>query len=257
MARRLPPVSTEGYRLAGTGPLVILFHGFTGSPYDLKPLALSLAKQGCEVSVPRLLGHGTKSADLKSINSDDWVQQAKNELTSIAPNRPIILGGLSMGALLAILIGTKSNVKALILLSPALHLTLGTELAVAGAKLGILPTDQSFPKLGGRSDIADPVAQKKCPSYPDMPLFGLMQLAELSIAARAALREVRCPIFAAFGKIDGAIDVNASHQAVLACTRGPLKSKVYDRSKHVITLDYDRDQLASDVWQFLTSYIRS
>jgi carboxylesterase len=257
MAKKLPPVSIDGYRLAGDGPLVILFHGYTGSPYDLKPLALYLNKQGCEVNVPLLYGHGTKSSDLVGITSDDWIVQAKLELTNVDKNRTLVLGGLSMGALIAILMAPASNAGALILLSPALHLTFGAELAITGGKLGILSPDQSIPKIGGKSDIADPIAKKKCPSYPDMPLFGLMQLSKLCHEAREQLSNVQCPVFSAFGQQDGAIDTSASHQTILANVKGLIISKVYARSKHVVSLDYDRDILASDVWHFLTTYLRS
>lgn len=253
---KLPALSTKGYTLAGSGPVVLLFHGLTGSPYDLKPLALFLNEQGCEVRVPLLRGHGTKIANLQGVTEGKWLEQVNQEIAKIEKKRPLVLGGLSMGALLAIVSAPLVKTKALLLLSPALRLSISGELAITGVKLGILSSDKSWPKFGGRSDIADPVARKKCPSYGEVPLFGLLQLATLQKKACEQLKEIDVPIFAAFGLLDGAIDIKTSNKMLLKNISSPITSKIYANSKHVLSLDYDRDILAKDVWSFLTLYLR-
>lgn len=257
MVRKLPPVSTEAYSLPGPGPVVVLLHGFTGSPYDLKPLALMLNEHGCELRVPLLLGHGTASTDLFGITSEDWLVQVRRELRTLPSERPLILGGLSMGALIAIALSTDIHVDALVLLSPALCLNLAAELTIAGVKLGLLPEQKSLPKFGGKSDIADPIAQKKCPSYADMPLFGLMQFDNLRVQAKQKLSSLNMPIFMAFGQLDSAIDIKNSHQLLIEQAQGLIFSKMYAHSKHVLSLDRDRDILAEDLMHFLTTHLKA
>jgi esterase/lipase len=149
-----------------------------------------------------------------------------------------------------------NHAKALALFSPAIDLSLGAELIITSVKLGILSGQGSLPKLGGGSDIADPIARKKCPSYKEMPLFGVMQFDALRLKAKKELGHIEIPTFMAFGMLDSAINVKTSRQTILNEIKGPIVSKLYARSKHVISLDYDRDLLAKDLWHFINAHLR-
>lgn len=254
MAKALPRVSRKGYDLAGDAAQILLLHGYTGSPYDLRPLGDFLHHRGCHVVALLLKGHGTKPYDLNYVHAEDWLKQATTALRGFDHKRPIIVAGLSMGALLAILLTDKlSFIDGLVLISPALKLTRSAEITIASVKLGLIDLKSSIKKLSGGSDILDPVARKKCPSYKEMPIFGLMEFEKLRVLAKEKLSDIPCPIFMAFGKQDGAINVSESHRMILETSHQPIFSKVYENSKHVITLDYDREQLYLDIWHFLTN----
>ncbi|MCA9507356.1 MAG: alpha/beta fold hydrolase [Myxococcales bacterium] len=257
MLSPLPLVTKSGYHLPGDGPQVLFFHGLTGSPYDLRPLAQSLNQRGFQVSVPLLKGHGTKISDLDSVTADDWLKQAQDCLSQLDQNRSIILGGLSMGALLALVLSKKSQKKidSLLLLSCALRLELSAELTISLAHIGLLPKNSHFKKLSGGSDIADPEAKKKCPSYREMSLFGMMQLDDLRLQALNALPKILSPMFVAFGEQDSAIDTRGSWQLLLEKSNTSLFCKFYSRSKHIVSLDFDRDKLCDDVIRFLNQKI--
>jgi len=245
-------VSSKGYELAGSSAQVLAFHGYTGSPYDLRPLANGLNEHDVKIHVPLLLGHGSKPQDLFDIDAQDWLRQAKDELKKLDPKKPIVLAGLSMGALLAILLAGKSKkVSALILISPALRLNLSAELAISAAQLGLLSPKNSIQKMGGKSDINDPVAREMCPSYGVMPIHGLLQFEHLRLLAKKALPRIKCPLFMAFAKTDGAINTGSSRNLILALAPTKIVSKTYSNSKHVLPLDFDRDTLCRDVWMFL------
>ena len=51
---RLEPGNQHHARAA-----VLLLHGFTGSPWEVRPLGESLAARGFHVLAPQLPGHGT------------------------------------------------------------------------------------------------------------------------------------------------------------------------------------------------------
>ena len=202
MTTKLPRVTKKGYVLPGAGAQVLLFHGYTGSPYDLKPLALYLNQHDISVSVPLLKGHGATLRDLAKIKNSSWLQQAHEELGMLDQNKAIFLGGLSMGACLAIITAQNSRAKALLLLAPALSLKLSAELLISSARLGLISARFSMPKLSGKSDIADPVARQKCPSYPEMPLSGLLEFDTIRLLARELIPNLEIPIFMAFGSRD-------------------------------------------------------
>lgn len=249
--------NTKAFTLTNDGPIVFLFHGLTGSPYDLRPLASYLNQQGFEVHVPLLAGHGGMVKELFGVNTKRWLKDMTCELNAVTKERPLILGGLSMGALIALSLATKFDTKALILLSPSLRLHLSAELLIASASLGLLDENHIIPKKDGKSDIADPHARDLCPSYEGIPLKSLRELSKLRNCSLKRLPDITCPLFLAFGALDGAIDINASRDAIFRKTRAfPIKSKTYINSKHVLTLDYDKSALFKDIANFLTSELR-
>src|SRR5580704_15003176 len=49
----------EAFSAPGGPDGVLVLHGFTGSPFSMRPLADKLAEAGYAVELPRLPGHGT------------------------------------------------------------------------------------------------------------------------------------------------------------------------------------------------------
>lgn len=260
MASDLPKVSKAGFHLKNQGPKIILFHGLTGTPYDLRPLANFLHKKHFDVQVPLLLGHGTRVENLRQVKAESWLRQAQKvvEASILADeNQPIFLGGLSMGALLAI--NTAQNfkqIKALVCLAPCLRLDFSAELTISLANLGLVSNQALIPKLSGGSDILDLKAKKKCPSYPYMSVFGMQQMDILRMQALKNISQIKCPVFLAFGALDQAIDAEGSKALFIKNSACEIVAKTYNQSKHVLTLDFDRDYLFADISDFLLEQIK-
>ncbi|MBU4432975.1 MAG: alpha/beta fold hydrolase [Alphaproteobacteria bacterium] len=67
-------MSVQPLRLAGkSGHGVLLIHGLTGAPAEMKPLAKRLARRGFEVAAPLLPGHGVDEATLLKTTWRDWL----------------------------------------------------------------------------------------------------------------------------------------------------------------------------------------
>lgn len=110
----------------------------------------------------------------------------------------------------------------------------------------------SWPKLNGQSDIADEKAKKICPSYKELPLFGLNEFNELRKMTLPLIKDLSCDIFAAFGVKDGTIDICMSKKHLLtAINAKKIIIKDYSKSKHILPLDLQRDSLCNDVLNFL------
>ncbi len=86
------------------GPIgVLLIHGFTGAPTEMRPLGEYLAVKGYTVSGPLLPGHGTTPRALMNRKWSEWaetVDQTYQELTASCDR--VFVAGLSLGALLAL-----------------------------------------------------------------------------------------------------------------------------------------------------------
>lgn len=101
-------------------PAVLLLHGYTGYPGDLRYLASRLNEVGYTVAVPRYPGHGTNNRDFRASSWRDWWRRATDAYLDLASrSERIVVGGLSMGGLLATLVASHFPVEALMLYAPA------------------------------------------------------------------------------------------------------------------------------------------
>ena len=165
------------------GPVgVLLIHGLCGSPSELRYVANGLARQGYTVSCPQLAGHCNGDHPLRSSTWNDWYHSAEHALKALSARcETVIVGGLSTGALLAVLLAHehKDTVKGLTLFSPTLWLT-GRRVPWY-AKLFNLVTTKAianlfdFPvphKFGIKDDrLRDFITKAlKAPGAPNMPM---------------------------------------------------------------------------------------
>lgn len=102
---------------------VLLIHGLGGTPIELKLVAKGLARNGFKVSCCQLAGHCGTSDDLISTTWEDWyasVEQAFETLRQECDT--VVVGGLSMGAVLALHLAAKrpDEVHGLALYAPTL-----------------------------------------------------------------------------------------------------------------------------------------
>jgi len=66
--------------IPGKGAGVLCLHGFTGTPYEIAPLARALGAAGFAVSAPMLAGHGESALALAATRWPDWLASAEAAL---------------------------------------------------------------------------------------------------------------------------------------------------------------------------------
>src|SRR4051812_23731529 len=84
---------------------VLCLHGFTGTPFEVRPLAESLAGRGFTVAVPALAGHCGTMAELSRTRWPDWLASAErglDELLQEVGGGKVAVAGFSLGGLLAL-----------------------------------------------------------------------------------------------------------------------------------------------------------
>ena len=92
-----------GFYLPGGNDCVLLVHGLTGTPAEMRPVAKQLARQGFSVLCPQIAGHCGSVADLKRSTWQDWYASIERafEVAKQTHSR-VYVAGLSMGALIAL-----------------------------------------------------------------------------------------------------------------------------------------------------------
>lgn len=82
---------------------VLLAHGITGAPTEMKPLIRKLAASGFTVACPQLSGHCSTLKELRQTRWTDWYASLEASLQMLRTQcSSVFVGGLSMGALLAL-----------------------------------------------------------------------------------------------------------------------------------------------------------
>ena len=100
----------------------ILVHGFVGSPFDLKPLAKSLAKNNFKVVVPFLPGQLKKSFayDRTKYSPEfftNWLAEIIKTETEKNGKKPCLVG-FSMGGTISTVVASQNSIKKLVLIAP-------------------------------------------------------------------------------------------------------------------------------------------
>ncbi|MFC3940323.1 alpha/beta hydrolase [Pseudomonas gingeri NCPPB 3146 = LMG 5327] len=94
----------------GDGPVgVLLIHGLTGTPAELRRVAQGLVKRGgCTVYVPTLPGHCGGNADLQATGWQDWYEGVRKTFVGVQQRHAqVFVGGLSMGAVMSMYVASE------------------------------------------------------------------------------------------------------------------------------------------------------
>ena len=79
---------------------MLLIHGYTGAPPEVRLVGDYLHQRGYTVSGPLLPGHGTTAQEMNHRQWSDWAGHVEGALADLqARCETLFVGGLSMGAL--------------------------------------------------------------------------------------------------------------------------------------------------------------
>lgn len=254
------PIFSLGERLA-----VLCLHGFTGTPYEVAPLARALAGAGFSVSAPLLAGHGNSAKTLAATRWQDWLvsaEQALDHLRAATGDVPLAIAGFSMGGLLALRLARTrpQDITALVIMSAPLRLR-GYQVALAWAwqhlptflRQGPLATVR---KRGG-SDVTDEDARRENPSLAEMPIAGIVELTKLGRIVRDDLRFLRLPTLVVHGERDRTVSPRNSFELARGLPTGIVDQLWLRRSGHLVAVDVERTILCEAVVRFLTQHGRA
>lgn len=217
-----PETDTLRLGKAGADTACLLLHGFTGTPWDLEPLARALEDRGHQVLVPRLPGHGTTPRALNEVTHLDWERAAEEALLSLGHARRLFVAGFSMGGLLGLLLAARvpERVHALGLLAPAVRLS-GTRMALLRRfrRLPILETLRPYLDKGG-VDMEDPSARAAAPRLSAFPSARLKDLWTLQDKAWREAPRVHAPLWLAMAEHDHVVSLEGGRALLERLPRG-------------------------------------
>jgi carboxylesterase len=244
-------VDVNPFDLPGRGPAAALcLHGLTGTPYEVRPLGEALSHSGIRAFGPTLPGHNETPARLARTSHGEWLDAARGHLRSLrGRHERVFIVGVSLGGLLSLALAAEEPVDAAVVVGTPLRFSRALSVLVSLAT----PFVPFYRKREG-SDIRDPAARARHPSYDVMPLASVSELIRLQRLVRKRLASVRAPILIAHGAQDrtaAPADAHAIHASVASAERELL---LLETSGHVVTVDHDGLRLARATAEFLSRF---
>lgn len=250
--RSLPPSTSEPFSASGAKGAVLLIHGFTSSPYEMRVLGEALAEAGYAVEAPLLPGHGTEVADLIQSSAEDWLRASESALDRLPQDATVWVAGASMGGLLALLLAAGSTrIAGLILLAPALVLRPAGRFAASVAPLGAHRVRETIEKETPGGDIACAEAREKNATYPVLPFAGIAEFERVRQMALSRLGEVTAPVCVFQGMKDGTVDPASVEVLLQKSGSSACEAHYLPRSQHILGLDLERDVVCDRALRFV------
>ncbi|MDB4942784.1 MAG: esterase [Labilithrix sp.] len=237
----------------GRGPCVVAFHGFTGTTAELRPLLDRLAASGFAVRAPLLTGHGSHPAALQDVTFEAIVADMLAELErAVAEHGEVVVVGFSLGSLVAIELAARrpAGLRGLVLLGNALTLA-----PVLARPLGFVARrGWTFPDwyvLKLAPDLRDAAMRSRILAYDRDPLRAAQQVYRAGVLARARLGEVTCPTLVLHGAKDRVCPPSNVELARRGLGARDVRTRIFDRSAHLLAADHDREEVAAAVTAFV------
>jgi carboxylesterase len=247
-------IDTGEFFFPGSGLSVLLIHGLTGTPYEMRFLGERIAAAGMRVSGIRLAGHGAAPEELGATDHDNWYESVINGFERLrAFGDPVAAVGLSAGAVLAARLAEDQGeaVAGLAMLAPAFFLPTWIRAALHAAAACGSWAERVYLR-GGDSDIHDRAARALHPRTRLMPLSAPISLSEMSAIVRPRLGKISQPTLVVHSRRDHVCPCRANLAYLKRHLDGAnLRVVVLEESFHVITVDSEKQQVAAEVIDFL------
>lgn len=235
----------------------LLIHGLGGTPVELRLVARALSRAGHTVHCPQLAGHCAGEAELLATSWRDWAASALAELDRMrASCDRIIVGGLSMGAVLAMHVAATrpQDVAGLALYAPTLwydgwsipryafllkwliNTPFGRRYRfVESEPYGVKDRRTRQMIMGAMSSGESSEA-----GLLGTPSGALQQMWQLIAATRPALPSIRSPALLVHAREDDVASLSNAFY-VQRHLGGVVDAVILDDSYHLVTIDQQRD----------------
>lgn len=237
------------------GPVgIILIHGFTSSPTEMRLLGEYLNERGFTASGILLPGHGTTVDDLTRCKWTDWtdfIAAAYKELQS--PCQLVFVGGQSLGSILTTYLAEhQTDLPGAILYAPAIMNPENADLKEQW--------DQAAQKWGSHVPKSELLQKNELVfsriwSYDVNPLDIQDQLAELATEAYRDLKNITCPLLLIHSTNDHVVDPNMPSYICETVSSPETKVVTLHQSQHAIPMDIEWETAAEQTYQFLLQHL--
>jgi carboxylesterase len=224
------------------GPVgVMLVHGFTGAPPEMRLLADYLNAQGYTVSGPLLPGHGTRVEDMNDQKWSRWITHAEGMLADLQSRcTTVFLGGLSLGSMISLYLAAfHPELAGVMAYSPAI--------LISDRRVWLAPLAKHFvrvlPVPSTENDLTNPVADRYLWSYSQVPVPAVHETMKLAGRLIYVLPRVAVPLLVVYSTGDRTIRSDSAQYTFDNAGSADKELVRLQNSGHCITVDTE--------WEFV------
>ncbi|WP_018132104.1 alpha/beta hydrolase [Effusibacillus pohliae] len=234
----------EAFDLPGGKTGVLLIHGFTGTPSELRLLGEFLAEKGFAVKAPLLAGHGTTPEQMMKTGMRDWIKSAGDAYFDLKRRcEEVFVAGLSMGGALALHLAARLPVNGVVPMCAPIFL------ADRRAKFSRFVAP--FVKFHHHKTPHPEHIAPYMAGYTKTPVRCVPELLKLIRMVRRELREVKVPALIMQAEQDLTVLPKSADYIYKHIGSRKKQLKWYPNSGHILTVDRDREQVFADLASFL------
>ncbi|MDS3862048.1 alpha/beta hydrolase [Thermosynechococcaceae cyanobacterium BACA0444] len=247
----------EPFFLPGRDPnrACLMLHGLGAGTYELQILAEHLHQQGNTLKAILYPGHDQPQANMPNSTWQQWykaVERAYLELKATYSEVDVI--GFSTGCPLGLYLASQHPIRKLVCLCPYLSLKQPWYSPVPLESL-IKSVGLFLPQVP-RLDLPfrDPTLKaqvNRVKFYRTFNLVAVRSAMELIETVKPLIPEITVPTLIIQARHDTIVNPEGAVYLYEALGSGIKKLAWCENSDHIITLDYDRDQVAAEVTAFL------
>lgn len=232
---------------------VLLFHGLTGSPFEMSKYAKHLHKAGYDVYCYCLPGHGDYAQDIKSVTWKDWAAFAQEKYDKLRFDYDdFFVSGLCLGSVIALYLAQNNpEITGLVGLSTTLYLDGWTmpwyqflDKIVLNTILRFYYTFPEREPYGIKNEaIRKKIASlmsKNTVAMDNYPMCCVYELLRLSKHVRKHMADVTCPVILFHSIKDDLTSIKSSrfvHEHISSNDKELIELK---DSYHLILYDNER-----------------
>lgn len=235
----------EPFLFKGGSRGVLLIHGFTGTPAEMRLLGEFLQEKNFTVLGIRLPGHGTDVRDMELTNWRHWYGTAIDGhylLSGLCDEINVV--GLSMGGLLTLKLATEFPLNRIVAMS--------TPIFLRTRRLPLLPLYRAFrrfiPKKRRLYD-ADP---RYYIGYDRTPIASLSSLLDLIESVQTDLEKVHCDTLLIQSRREHTVRPDSANYILEHLGTAQKELFWLEKSGHVVTADIEREAVFAKIAVFLS-----
>lgn len=256
-----------------TSRAVLLFHGMTGSPYEMKKYGHFLYSAGYDVYCDCLPGHGDKVADIYTVTYQDWFNFAYERFRYLKSKYDdVFTSGVCLGAVLAIVVAEKfpDEVSGVVALSTTLFLD-GWRLPwykifIPIALATLIRFYYTYPECephGIKNErtrkVVAMLLEKSDVGMNDFPMTCIFELLKLSRKVRNKnfLKRIKAPIILIHSKDDDLTSPKSAHVVYDGISSKDKKLIILNDSYHMVLYDNEKEFVFHTAADFFDAHCKS
>lgn len=253
-----------------TSRAVLLFHGMTGSPYEMKKYGQFLCSQGYDVYCDCLPGHGDKVEEIYTVSYKDWLNHAYKKFEELrAKYKEVYLSGLCLGAVLALAIAEKypDEVDGIVALSTTLFLD-GWRLPwykvlIPLGLSSIVRFYYTYPECepyGIKNEktrrIVSKLLEKSDVGMVDFPMTCIFELLKLSRVVRKkdSMKKIKTPVLFIHSEEDDLTSPRSAKVVYEGISSEDKNMIILHDSYHMVLYDNEKEFVFNTVSEFFNSH---